>query len=322
MVREPLSDHHHGDLTGRALRQAFLLTALILVIETAAGLVSNSLALLSDAGHILTDVVALGLAWFAVVQARRPPDTQRTYGYHRVGILAAMANGATLILIVVAIAYEAARRFAHPEPVNGWLTIVAALIAIAVNAYIALRLRGSEENLNVRAALLHVVGDLAASVGVIIAGAVILLTGWLYADPLISLGITVLIAISAIRIVFDTMNVLLEGAPRGIDVAKVRLTIAGTAGIDSVHDLHVWSISGEQIALSCHVVVAEELPAADSEHLVRRVEELVCGRFGIGHTTIQVEACHPCDDRLGHGVGDHNHPHPHAGTAPEHTHVH
>ncbi len=322
MVREPLSDHHHGDLTGRALRQAFLLTALILVIETAAGLVSHSLALLSDAGHILTDVVALGLAWFAVVQARRPPDTQRTYGYHRVGILAAMANGATLILIVVAIAYEAARRFAHPEPVNGWLAIVAALIAIAVNAYIALRLRGSEENMNVRAALLHVVGDLAASVGVIIAGAVILLTGWLYADPLISLGITVLIAISAIRIVFDTMNVLLEGVPRSIDVAEVRLTIAGTAGIDSVHDLHVWSLSGEQIALSCHVVVAEELPAADSEHLVRRVEELVCGRFGIGHTTIQVEACHPCDDTLGHGVGDHNHPHPHAGTAPEHTHAH
>ena len=322
MVREPLSDHHHGDLTGQALRQAFLLTALILVIETAAGLVSHSLALLSDAGHILTDVVALGLAWFAVVQARRPPDTQRTYGYHRVGILAAMANGATLILIVVGIAYEAARRFAHPEPVNGWLAIVAALIAIAVNAYIALRLRGSEENMNVRAALLHVFGDLAASVGVIIAGAVILLTGWLYADPLISLGITVLIAISAIRIVFDTMNVLLEGVPRGIDVAEVQLTIAGTGGIDSVHDLHVWSLSGEQIALSCHVVVAEELPAADSEHLVRRVEELVCGRFGIGHTTIQVEACHPCDGTLGHGVGDHNHPHTHAGTAPEHTHAH
>ena len=322
MLREPLSDHHHGDLTGRALRQAFFLTALILVIEAGAGLVSHSLALLSDAGHILTDVVALGLAWFAVAQARRPADAQRTYGYHRVGILAAMANGATLILIVVGIAFEAARRFAHPQPVNGGLVVVAALGAIVVNAYIALRLRGSDENLNVRAALLHVVGDLAASVGVIVAGAVILLTGWLYADPLVSLGITVLIAFSAIRIVFDTMNVLLEGVPRGIDLGEVGSTILGTAGIESVHDLHVWSLSGEQLALSCHVVVSETLLAADSEHLVRRVEERICGRYGIGHTTIQVEACHPCDDTVGHGTGDHNHPHAHPGAAPEHTHSH
>lgn len=322
MAREPLSDHHHGDLTGRALRQAFFLTALILVIEAGAGLVSHSLALLSDAGHILTDVVALGLAWFAVVQARRPADTQRTYGYHRVGILAAMANGATLILIVAGIAFEAARRFAHPEPVNGGLVVVAALVAIGVNAYIALRLRGSDENMNVRAALMHVVGDLAASVGVIVAGAVILLTGWLYADPLVSLGITVLIAFSAIRIVFDTMNVLLEGVPRGIDVDDVRLTITGTPGIDSVHDLHVWSLSGEQLALSCHVVVSETLLAADSEHLVRGVEERVCGKYGIGHTTIQVEACHPCEEMIGHGAGDHNHPHAHPGATPEHTHSH
>jgi cobalt-zinc-cadmium efflux system protein len=304
-----LSEHHHGDLTGKALRQAFLLTILILAVETGAGLLSHSLALLADAGHILTDVVALGLAWFAVIQARRPPDAQRTYGYHRVGILAAMANGATLILIVVAIAFEAARRFTHPEPVNGGLVIVSALVAVAVNAYIAMRLRGDERNLNVRAALLHVVGDLAASLGVVIAGAVILLTGWLYADPIVSLAITALIAFSAVRIVFDTMNVLLEGVPRSIDLADVRRTVAATEGVVSVHDLHVWSLSGEQIALSCHLVVAEELLAADSEHLVRRVEEAICGKFGIGHTTIQVEACHPCDETVGHATGDHNHPH-------------
>src|ERR1700730_3022583 len=304
-----MSEHHHGDLTGRALRQAFLLTAVILVVETAAGFASHSLALLADAGHILTDVVALGLAWFAVLQARRPADAQRTYGYHRVGILAAMANGATLILIVVLVAFEAARRFAHPEPVNGALVIVSALVAVGVNTFIALRLRGNERNLNVRAALLHVIGDLAASIGVIVAGLVILLTGWLYADPIVSLGITVLIAFSAIRIVFDTMNVLLEGVPRGIDLAEVRRTVAAISGVLSVHDLHVWSLSGEQVALSCHLVVAEELLAADSEHLVRRVEEAICGEFGIGHTTIQVEACHPCDESLGHGVGDHNHPH-------------
>jgi len=152
-------------------------------------------------------------------------------------------------------------------------------------------------------------GDLAASVGVIVAGLVILLTGWLYADPIVSLGITALIAVSAIRIVLDTMNVLLEGVPSGIDLEEVRRTVAAAPGITSVHDLHIWSLSGEQIALSCHVVVPEELLAADSEHLVRKVEEAICGKFGIGHTTIQVEACHPCDAALGHGVGDHNHPH-------------
>jgi cobalt-zinc-cadmium efflux system protein len=314
-----LSDRNHRDLTGSALRQAFLLTAFILVVETGAGLLSHSLALLADAGHILTDVVALGLAWFAVLQAQRPADAQRTYGYHRVGILAAMANGATLIVIVAAITYEAARRFAHPEPVSGGLVIVSAAIAVGVNTFIALRLRGSERNLNVRAALLHVIGDLAASLGVIVAGIVILLTGWLYADAIVSLAITALIAVSAIRIVLDTMNVLLEGVPSGIDLEDVRRTVSEIAGVNSVHDLHVWSLSGEQIALSCHVVVAEELLAADSEHLVRKVEAAICGKFGIGHTTIQVEACHPCDEALAHGAGDHNHPHavgrPSAGSA-------
>jgi cobalt-zinc-cadmium efflux system protein len=308
-----MSAHDHSDLTRSRLRQAFLLTALILVVEALAGYFSHSLALLSDAGHILTDVVALGLAWFAVAQARRPADARRTYGYHRVGILAAMANGATLLLIVAAITYEAARRFAHPEPVQGGVVIVSALVAIAVNAYIALRLRGGGQNLNVRAALLHVTGDLAASVGVVVSGVLIVFTGWLYADPLISVAITALIGWSAIRIVLDTLNVLMEGVPSGINLKEVDRTIRATAGVDSIHDLHVWSLSGDQIALSCHVVVPEELLAADSEHLVRRVEEAVCDRFGIGHTTIQVEACHPCSgEALEHGVGDHNHPHVHA----------
>jgi len=305
-----MSDHDQSNLQGTALRQAFVLTAFILVIESAAGYASHSLALLSDAGHILTDVVALGLAWFAVVQARRPADARRTYGYQRVGILTAMANSAALILIVAGIAYEAARRFIHPEPVQGGVVIVAALVAIAVNAYIALRLRGGDENLNIRAALLHVVGDLAASVAVVVAGLVILLTGWLYADPLISVAITALIAWSAIRIVIDTLNVLLEGVPSGIDLKDVDRVVRATKGVDSIHDLHVWSLSGEQVALSVHLVVPEELLAADSEHLVRRVEEAVCERFGIGHTTIQVEACHPCSgEALAHGAGAHNHPH-------------
>jgi len=296
-----------------ALKPAFLLTLLILAVEVVAGVAAHSLALLSDAGHLVTDVVALGLAWFAVEQSKRPADAVRTYGYHRVGILTAMFNGATLIVIVLAIGIEAARRFAHPEPVKGGLVIAAALVAIAVNAYITLRLRGEEPNLNVRAALLHVTGDLAASVGVVVAGAVILLTGWLYADPLISVGIAALIAWGALRIVVDTTNILLEGMPKGLQLATVQEAITSMPGVEGVHDLHVWSISPQQVALSAHIVVAEEQSAADGEHLIRRIEQRVCERFDIAHTTIQVEACHPCADDGAHGPAFHNHPHRHRG---------
>jgi cobalt-zinc-cadmium efflux system protein len=300
--------HDYRDLSGRVLRQSFFLTAIILVVEAAAGTIANSLALLADAGHILTDVVALGLAWLATAQARRPADTRRTYGYHRVGIITAMVNGATLILIVAGVAYEAVHRFSQPQPVKGGLVIASALLAIAVNGFITLRLREGDRNLNVRAALLHVLGDLVASVGVVIAGAVILLTNWYPIDPILSLAIAALIAWGAVKIVLDTWNILLEGVPRSVDISAVRSTIADTQGVDSVHDLHVWALSPEQLALSCHVVVSEER-LAEGEHLVRRLEQLLCTGYGVGHTTIQVEACHQCEDLDDHGPGGHNHPH-------------
>lgn len=307
-------------MTGSRLRLAFGLTLVILVVEAGAGLLSHSLALLSDAGHILTDVFALGLAWFAFEQSKRPADARRTYGYHRVGVLTAMVNGATLIVIVIFIAIEAAHRFADPEPVQGGLVIAAALIAIAVNVFIAMGLREGGANLNVRAAMLHVVGDIGASIGVILAGAIILLTRWYYADPLISLGIAALIAWGALRIVRETANVLLEGAPHGVNLAKVRATILEADGIASVHDLHVWSLDAEQLALSAHVVVPENLYTADGEHLVRRLEQRLCQQFEIGHTTLQVEACHPCGPSTGHGIGQHNHPHPDANEDFKHKH--
>lgn len=304
------AEHSHGqDLSGGKLRLAFFLTVIILVVEAGAGVVSHSLALLSDAGHILTDVVALGLAWLAVEQARRPADDRRTYGYHRVGILTAMVNGVTLILIVLAIGYEAIRRFAHPEPIQGGLVVVAALVAIGVNSFIALNLRSAGKNLNIKAAMLHVVGDLAASVGVVIAGALILLTGWLWVDPAISLAIAGLIAWSALRIVLSTVNILLEGTPKDMDLRAVRAEILGTDDIRSLHDLHVWSLATEQVSLSCHVVVAEEQLASEGEHMVRDLELRLCQRFDIGHSTIQLEACHPCSEGTGHGLGEHNHPH-------------
>lgn len=307
----------HSDYQSRtALAQALVLTLVVLVVEVAGGLASHSLALLADAGHILTDVVALGLAWFALRQAARPADERRTYGYQRAGILSALVNGAVLVAVVFAVLYEALRRLASAQTVDGRLVIATALIAVAVNLFIAVRLRGSSSSgdLNVRAALLHVVGDLAASAGVVVAGVVILTTGWLPADPLVSIGISLLIAWSALRLVLDTTNILLEGAPRGLDMAALRAAIESAPGVREVHDLHVWSLSGSDLALSAHVVAADpELSGEDSEHLMRALEQILCDRFGIGHTTIQVEVCHPCVEEahgVGAGAGTHNHPHP------------
>jgi len=298
-----------GNRRGAALKTALALTCLILLVEFAGGLVSHSLALLSDAGHVLTDVFALGLAWFAVEQSKRPADRRRSYGYQRVSILAALVNSVTLIVIVIAIAYEAVRRLASPEPVQGWVVIATALIGLAINSYVIYGLRGETKSLNMRAALLHAAGDVGASVGVVIAGAVILLTGWLYIDPILSLGIAALIAFGAWRIVRETVNLLLEGTPPDIDLSAVTDEITHTSKVVSLHDLHVWALSSEDIALSVHVVVGD-CPLGDAEHLVRDLEQRLCGHFAIGHTTIQVESCHPCGE-IHHGAGEHNHPHEH-----------
>jgi cobalt-zinc-cadmium efflux system protein len=300
--------HDHAPTGGR-LRLALGLTIVVLVVEVLAGLASHSLALLSDAGHLVTDVLALGLAWFAVEQAARPADSRRTYGYHRVGILAALVTGVLLVAVVAGIAFEAVRRLRHPEPVQGELVVAAALVALAVNAFVALRLRHADHDLNVRAALLHVLGDLAAAAAVVVAGAVIVLTGWLPVDPLLSLAIAVLVAVGVVTVIRTTVHVLLEGTPAGLDLAAVRQAIESDAGVESVHDLHVWSLSAGAALLSCHVVVRDEL-MADAEHRMRDLELQLCRRFGIGHTTIQLERCHPCGDEGEHAPGEHNHPHP------------
>ena len=292
-----------------ALKVALALTCVVLLVELGGGLASHSLALLSDAGHVLTDVFALGLAWFAASQANRPADARRSYGYHRISILAALVNSVTLIVIVLVIGYEAVRRLAHPEPIQGGIVVIAALIGIAINTFVVFGLRGESKSLNVRAALLHVVGDIGASAGVVVAGVVILLTGWLYIDPLLSLGIAVLIAFGAWGIVRETVNLLMEGTPREIDLAAVTEEITGTELVTSMHDLHVWALSSEETALSCHVVVGD-CPLGDAEHVVRDLESRLCEKFAIGHTTIQVESCHPCGE-IHHGAGEHNHPHDH-----------
>jgi cobalt-zinc-cadmium efflux system protein len=291
------------------LRLALGLSLVILLVEFAGGLLSHSLALLSDAGHVLTDVFALGLAWFAFEQSKRPADRRRSYGYQRVGILAALLNSAVLVVIVLAIAVEAVRRLLVPQPVEGGLVIATALTAIAINAFVLLTLRAETRNLNLRAAMLHVTGDVAASAGVVVAGIVILVTHWLYIDPILSLAIAGLIAYGAWGIVRETVNLLLEGTPAEIDVKAVTAEIAHTPAVTQLHDLHVWALSSESMALSCHIVI-DEVSLGDAEHLVRDLEGRLCSKFAIGHSTIQVESCHPCGE-IHHGAGEHNHPHPH-----------
>ena len=300
-------EHEHAVGDGGRLRLALLLTLAVLVIEVAGGLLSHSLALLSDAGHVLTDVFALGLAWFAVYQSKRPSDQRRTYGYQRVGILAALVNAVTLILIVIAIAYEAVQRLVTPQQVQGGIVIASALVAIAINAFVILTLRSRGEDLNFRAALLHVTGDVAASLGVVVAGAVILVSGWYYIDPLLSLAIAALIAFGAFRIVRETINLLMEGAPADVDLDAVRKEITKTAHVTGVHDLHVWGLASNATAISMHIVV-DDIPLGDAEHVVRNLEHRLCEQFDIGHTTIQVESCHPCGE-ITHAAGEHNHPH-------------
>src|SRR5947208_7191611 len=294
---------------GSGLRLALGLTLAVLVVELAGGLLSHSLALLADAGHVLTDVFALGLAWFAIEQSKRPADRHRSYGYQRVGILAALVNAAALIVIVLAIGFEAVRRLMTPESVQGGAVIATALAAIAINALVIVTLRGGSQNLNLRAALLHVTGDVASSAGVVVAGAVILLTGWLYIDPLLSLGIAVFIAYSPWGIVRETVHLHMERTPPEIDLGTVTSEINGSSLVTGVHDLHVWALSSEDVALSCHIVI-EDSSLGDAEHVVRDLETRLCDRFAIGHTTIQVESCHPCGE-VHHGAGQHNHPHEH-----------
>jgi cobalt-zinc-cadmium efflux system protein len=285
--------HSHA-MTGKKLRTALALTAIVLVVEVIAGVISHSLALLSDAGHVFTDIVALGLAWFATTQAGRPADARKTFGYHRTGILAALANALTLLLIVAAIAYEAIRRLQHPEAVTPWLLFVAAGIGIVVNVAIASSLHAEHtENLNVRAAWLHVVGDVAAGAGVIVAGLVIVLTRWYPIDPILSLAIAALIARGAWSILRDTIDILMESSPKGLDVTQMVRDMVRMPGVQDVHDLHVWSIAGGMSALSAHVQVKDR-PLSQCDPLLANMTRMLERRYAIGHTTLQLE-CGGCE---------------------------
>jgi cobalt-zinc-cadmium efflux system protein len=285
------SGHHHDHTHGMAkqtLRLAFFLTIIILVAELLGGLFANSLALLSDAGHVITDIFALGLAWFAAVQAERPANARKTFGYHRVGILAALANAVTLIVVAIVIVLEAIQRFQHPEPIQPLIMFASAGIGIAVNLLIGFGLRKESGSLNVRAATLHVFGDIGASVGVVVAGIIILLTRWLPIDPILSIGIAILIAIGAVRILRETTDILLEAVPKDISMSRLVADMKHVKGVQDVHDLHVWSIASGMPSLSCHVLI-DDLPPSGSSPILQSLNSLLSEQYHIDHSTIQFE---------------------------------
>lgn len=279
--------HAHA-MTKQALRVAFFLTLIILLVECVGGILGNSLALLSDAGHVVTDIFALGLAWFAARQAERPANARKTFGYHRVGILAALLNALTLIAIALVITWEAIGRFQHPETVQPVVMFIAPAIGIVVNLYIGFGLRKEQQNLNVRAATLHVFGDVAASAGVMLAGVIILLSGWNIVDPLLSVGIAALIAFGALSILRETIDILLEAVPKGIALPELVQDMKQVDGVEDVHDLHVWSIASGVSALSAHILIAD-LPPSGSSPILQSLTGMLSKKYAIDHTTIQFE---------------------------------
>ena len=306
--------HDHGDVfhshaPAEKMKLAFFLTLIILVVEVLGGWLSHSLALLSDAGHVLTDIGAIGLSWYAMKQSEKPANEGMTFGYYRAGILAAFINGITLILITIWILWEAYSRFQHPERVTPTWMFVSAGVGLAMNLYLGLGMR-HEENINVKSAVLHMLGDAAASAGVIVGGIIILFTHWYVIDPILSVLIALLIARGAWKIVKQTVGVLMEGTPAGIEIPKVVNAIKSVQGIQHVHDLHVWTITSGRNALSCHVVVDGKLTVEDTQNLLRDAEHKLV-HLGIGHVTIQTEdPTHLHDESIlckNDGMDDHHH---------------
>lgn len=280
----------------RALWMALGLTSMFLVAEVVAGIVFNSLALLADAAHMFTDVAALAIAVAAVRVARRPADARRTYGYHRFEILAAAFNAVLLFLVAIYILYEAYRRFRAPADVQPVGMLVVAMLGLAVNlASMRLLRAGKDASLNVKGAYLEVWADMLGSLGVIVAAIVIRFTGWAWVDTVVAVGIGLWVLPRTWVLLKESLNILLEGAPEGVEVGQVEQTILGVEGVIGVHDLHVWVLTSGKNALTAHVVHAEGVEAAA---LIERIKQALADGFKVFHTTLQLErtACEHSDD--------------------------
>lgn len=282
--------HSHGPkATGLILAGSLVLTIVFVAIEAVAGYWSGSLALISDAGHNFQDAFGLVLAAIAFRFEAKPGNEFKTYGYQRSGVVAAFVNALLLVALSVFILFESYQRLLNPEPIEGMTMLIVAAIGLVVNLVIAWGLGGHGHDLNIRAAFLHQIGDAASCVGIIVGAIVIRYTGWLAVDPILSILISLIIIWTAWDIFRDSLNILLEGMPKGIDLGQVDVAIRGVTGVEGVHDLHIWSLGSQAHALSCHLVIAD-VPLSESSSILDRVNSMLRQSFAIDHTTIQFEA--------------------------------
>ncbi len=279
---------HAHDSPQRVLRISLLITLAYIVLLVIAGVRAHSLALLSEAGHNVSDFLALLLSLTAVYLEQRPPSATKTYGYSRAGVLAAFINAMTLVAIAFYIFYEAGHRLVSPGHVHPGLMIVVAAAGVVMNGAISIILWRSSKDLNIRSAFLHMLGDTLSTAAVIGGGWAILISGQNWIDPALSFGIGAMILWSSFGIIRETLNILLEGTPRGMDLSNVGKEIAAVTGVNDVHDLHVWSIGSDSHALSCHISIAD-IPPSASEAILSEVQERLRAKFHIHHTTIQFE---------------------------------
>ncbi|MFQ5779244.1 MAG: cation diffusion facilitator family transporter [Nitrospiria bacterium] len=271
----------------RSLWIAFGVNAVYALVEVMGGIITGSLALLADAGHMFSDVVALGISIFAVKLAEKPPTLEKTYGYHRAEVLAALINGLTLWLIAGLIFHEAYHRLFSPPEVKGFGMLFVATVGLGINIGVALVLRKrAAEDLNLKGAFLHVVADILGSIGAIVAALAILITGWNYADPIIGVLIAILILYSSWELVRDSVDILMEGTPKEIKLEDVRCALIEIPGIHEVHDLHVWSLTSGKFAFSAHAVVKD---LSQGQSVLGQASRILSDQFRIGHTTLQLE---------------------------------
>ncbi|MDR1696421.1 MAG: cation diffusion facilitator family transporter [Endomicrobium sp.] len=298
MTKHKHKDHHsHNHAAGagkKALLISFIFITVFMFVEFIGGLMSGSLALMSDAGHMLSDAFALGLSLSAVVAGARNANKRKTYGYKRFEVLAAFFNAITIFLIAIFILKEAVFRMQNPAPILSGPMFIIAVIGLSVNIAVLFILRGGghKENINVKSALLHVLGDMLGSVGVIIAAGFIYFFGWNIADPIISVAVAFLILYSAWKIFSESVNILLEGTPAHIDIDDLKAEIKGSEGVKDVYDIHVWSISSSFLLLTAHIEVNENV---DRDALLEKLEKLIFDSAGISHVTIQMSARHGKD---------------------------
>ncbi len=288
-------EHQHNIQSGsKGLLIALLITIVMMVAEVVGGFLSNSLALLGDAGHMFTDVFSLSLSLFAFTMARKPPNSTKTYGYHRMEVMAALTNGALLIIISIAIFYEAYRRFASPPEIKGPIMLIIASIGLIANVAGIYVLKDTHaDNLNIRSAFLHIVGDTLSSVGVIIGGILIITEKWYFVDPIISIFIGGIIIRGAIGIIFESSSILLEYVPGNIDTETVNQTLLNIKGVKNVHDLHIWAITSGLYSMSSHIMIDDTM-ISEGALIIQKIEAVMKEKFRISHTTIQLE-CDNCE---------------------------